>query len=149
MEKPKVTLQHTEGYLLGGFMLLITVAGYALSRVQPADPFSRNLSTVIAIIMTVFGGACFYCGGFTETLDENGIHIKRPFYSKSYLWSDVVKVSVEVVQQYKSKGPQFSLRINNRRFSLPLEYTKRTMACITCYYGQPDEDLWGKPLIFM
>ena len=150
MEKPSVTLRHDEGYLLGGFMLLITVAGYVLSRVVPADLSLQKLSTVIAIILTVFCGVCFYWGGFTETLDENGIHIKRPFYSKQYSWCDVIKVSVEVVRKYKSpKTPEFSLKIKNCKAPLALDYTKRTMACISCYYGQPDEDKWGKPPMYM
>ena len=145
MEKPSVTLRHDEAYLLGGFMALITVAGFVLSRVVPADPSARKLSLVVAIIMMVFCSACFFWGGFEETLDEHGIFIKRPFYSKRYLWSDVTKVSIEVVQQYKSKGPEASLRIKKRKLPLSLAYTKRSMACITCYYGQPDEDQRGKP----
>ena len=59
MEKPTVTLRHTEAYLLGGFMLLITVAGYVLSRVVPADQSSQKLSTVIAILLTAFWEPAF------------------------------------------------------------------------------------------
>ena len=149
MEKPSATLKHDTTYFLGGFMLLITVIAFTLSRVMPAEQSERNLSLVIAIIMTIFSVVCFYYGGFSETLDESGILLKRPFHSKKYLWSDVEEVSIEVVQQYKQKGPQFSLRIKGRKMLLSIGYTKRTMACITCYYGQPERDQWGKPPIFM
>lgn len=149
MKNPSVTLRHDEAHFLGGFMSLVTVAGFVLSRVLPADPFERRVSLVIAILMTVFCVACFFRGGFAETLDENGILIIRPFYSKRYFWNDVMKISVKVVQQYKAKGPVFTLRIKNRKLPLSLDYTKRTMVCITCYYGQPDEDQWGKPPMFM
>ena len=149
MEKPSVTLRHDEGYLLGGWLLIVTALIVALSHVVPADQQTRQTTLFVVIFTGVCSIACFSCGGFTETLDENGIHIKRPFYSKRYRWSDVMKVSVEVVQQYKGKGPEIAMKIKNRRLSLPLAYTQRSMACITCYYGQPDQDKWGKPPTLM
>ena len=60
-----------------------------------------------------------------------------------------MKVSVVVVQQYKCKGPEFSIRIKKRKLPLGLDYTKLSLACITYYYGLPDEDKWGKPPMFM
>ena len=146
MEKPSVTLRHDTYYLLGGFMLLMTVLLFVMSLVLPVAQQPGQPSVWWAVIpLLICSVACFWGGTFTETLDENGIYIKRPFYSQRYPWNDVTKVSIRVVQQYKCKGPEFSLSIKNRKMRLSLAYTKRAMSCITYYYGQPDEDHWGKP----
>lgn len=57
--------------------------------------------------------------------------------------------SVKVVPKYKScKTPEFSLRIKNRKLPLDIDYNKRSMACITSYYDQPDADKLGESLMF-
>ena len=149
MEQPSVTLRHDTAYLLAGFMLILTAINLTLTYVMPADLESRQISLVVAVPMILCCVACIYWGASTETLNENGIYIKRPFYSKRYLWSDVIKVSIEVMPSRGGKTPEFSLRIQKRRFPLAIAYTKRSMACITCYYGQPDQDKWGKPPVLM
>lgn len=146
MEKPSVTLRHDEGYLLGGILFILTALIIGMSTVVPIAQQTGQISVWIVVIPLVFCSiACFFWGSFTETLDENGISIKRPFCSKQYQWSDVTKVSIETVPSKGGKMPEYSLKIKNRRFALPIDYTKRTMACIICYYGQPDQDQWGKP----
>ena len=145
MEKPSVTLRHDEAYLIAGFMFIITAVGVVLTFAVPAAQETRQLSLIIAAVLVVFCVALFFLGGCTETLDEHGIFIKRPFYSKQYPWSDVVKVTIDAVLSKGGKHPEFSLRIKKRRLPLTLSYTKGVMACITCYYGQPDQDKWGKP----
>jgi len=149
MEKPSVTLRHDEAYLLGGFMFIITVASVSLSYVVPSDQQSRQVTLVAAILEFFFCVACICWGASTETLNENGISIKRPFYRKQHAWSDVTRVSVEAMPSRGGKRPVFSLEIKNRRFPLEIAYTKRSMACITCYYGQPNQEKWGKPPMLM
>ena len=149
MEKPSVTLRHNEGCFLGVFLLTMTGLMVGLSFVIPEAQGSGDISIFVMVLMLICSVACFFWGTFTETLDETGILIKRPYFSKKYQWCDIEQISIVVVQRYKSKDPEFSLKIKNSRFSLSIAYTKRTMACITCYYGRPDQDQWGKPPILM
>ena len=149
MEKPSVTLRHDEGYLLGGLLLIMTALVFGMSLVVPVAQQTGLISVWVVILLVLCSIACFFWGSFTETFDENGIFIKRPFCSKQYHWSDVTKVSIKAVPAKGGKMPEFSIEIKNRRFSLSIAYTKRTMACIIYYYGQPDRDQWGKPPMLM
>ena len=148
MEKPSVTLRYDTFYLVGGLMLLLAalIAGLASTSV---DQQSQRLSMVVAVLTAIFGVVCFLWGVSVTILNENGIFIKRPFYSKQYSWSDVEKVTIRWMPAKGGKRPEISLKIANRKTSLAIEYTKRTMACVTCYYGEPDLDKWGKPPVYM
>lgn len=149
MKKPTVTIRHDASHLIGGFLFIITSAIVGLTFVKPADQESGLITYIVITLSYVCCAVCFFWGASSETLDENGIYLKRPFCSKQYLWSDVTNVSVKVVQQYRRKGPEFSLKITNRRFPLTLDYTKSCMVCISYYYGEPDQDKWGEPPVFL
>lgn len=149
MEKPSVTLRHDAAYLLSALLFLISVGDVVLAYVSPADPQTRQMSFVAAMLLMPFCIACAFKGGSTETLDESGIFVKKPFYSRKYPWSDILEVSVETIHIRGGTTPVFSLKVKNRKRPLELAYNKRSKVCITCYYGQPDEDKWGKPPTLM
>ena len=122
----------------------ILLMAFVLNMVLPsAQRDERILGYVIAAIAVVIGVAFLFVARRSDTLDESGITIRCSTKEKRYDWSEIGKVSV-VPPQGKDL-PKLRFWTTDGQHIAYIDYTKRTLACVRAYYGEPDEDCWGKP----
>ena len=144
MEKTSVTLTHREGYLVTGLTFGGALLAIVLNTVMPsAQRDERILAYVIAAIAVVIGVVFFFIARCSETLDESGITLRRFSKVKCYDWNKIGKVSI-LPPQGKDL-PKIRFRTVDGAHIAYIDYTKRTLACVRAYYGEPDVDHWGKP----
>ena len=144
MEKTSVTLTHREGYLVTGLTFGGALLAIVLNTVMPsAQRDERVLGYVIAAIAVVIGVVFLFEARRSESLDEGGITIRSSSKVKHYGWDEIGKVGV-IAPQCKDL-PKLRFWTADGQHIAYIDYTKRTLACVRAYYGEPDEDRWGKP----
>lgn len=143
MEKPSVTIRHKEGYaaaglFFGGAVLIVFLNTVLLPERLEDQVLGYAIAAMAAVLAVVF----LLWARCTETIDENGIGIKRPFWWYRYPWDAVQRVGI--IPPPGKDLPKIEIRVAGRRSALLIDYTKRTAACVRHYYGEPDFDKWGK-----
>ena len=145
MEKTSVTLTHKEGYLVTGLTFGGALLAIVLNTVMPSpQQDERVLGYVIAAIAVVIGVVFLFVARRSEILDEGGITIRGVSKVKHYGWNEIGKVAV-IPPQGKDLPKLRFWTVDGQHIAY-IDYTKRTLACVHAYYGEPDEDRWGKPL---
>ena len=143
MEKISVAIQHKEGCAVSVVAFVGAALAFVLNTVLPsAQRDERILGYVIAAVAVVIGVAFLFVARRSDTLDESGITIRCSTKEKRYDWSEIGKVSV-VPPQGKDL-PKLRFWTMDGQHIAYIDYTKRTLACVRAYYGEPDEDCWGK-----
>ena len=144
MENLSVTIRHPEGKAAGGVLIGGGLLAGALTAFLPAgDPL---LGFAIAGTALILGGVFLRSARRTETLDDRGICIRTARGEMRYPWQSVERVTV-LPDRGKYSPPTIGFRITGRRGTLEIDYTRRTLACVRHYYGEPDFDEWGRPPI--
>lgn len=161
MEKPSVTIKYSGYYLIGGYILMLTLLPLFIVGTLPEEEKWMGWLAV-GLFLTAAVGVLLW-GATVDTIDERGISRTSMFGDRCWAWSDIAEVGVARIHSRKSvniyhpeicvtakggwlrrlAGKQWKLR--NLRTGLTLEYKKDTWACICHYYGEPDFDEWGKP----
>lgn len=146
MEKPSVTLTYPAasalGLLSGGFTVFF-VFMMTVSQEPVEDEVFLWGSVLLFVLVSVFS---FLMAASSQTLDEHGLRIKTPLFTKQFAWADVKRV--ELREQYGRRGsrhPELTMDLSGWLPGWPMDYTKRVMSCIRYYYGEPDFDNWGEP----
>lgn len=142
MENPSVTLHYREANAAGGILVVIGLLAAVLNTVLPSG--NAILGYVIAGIALVLAVVFFCMAKGSKTLDQDGICIRGIRSKKRFSWQSVERVTI-LPDRGKSFPPAIELRIAGQRGALEIDYTRRTLACVLRYYGQPDADQWGKP----
>ena len=142
MESPSVTLHYPEAKAAGGAFAGIGLLAAVLNMVLPNG--DTVLGYVVAGVALVLAVVFFCMAKGSKTLDEEGICIRGIRSEKRFSWQSVERVTI-LPDRGKSFPPAIELRIAGQRGGLEIDYTKRTLACVLRYYGQPDADRWGKP----
>lgn len=144
MNNPSVTIVRKEGYATAAVSFGMAVLIAFLNTVMPSAKRDEwILGYAIAAIAVVLAVAFLLWARCTETIDENGICIRRPFSQNRYPWDAVQRVGI--IPPPGKDFPKIEIRVADRRSPLLTDYTKRSLACIRHYYGQPDFDEWGQP----
>ena len=146
MEGPSVTITYQEGLALG--LICSGVAAFLVFMNAISSIFSDNpvmLWVVVGIAGTV-AVLCLLVAASSTTFDEHGIRFKTPLFTKQFAWSDVKFVELRVDHgRNGGEVPLLTMDIKGWIPGWPVSYTKRIMACIRCYYGEPNIDTWGRP----
>lgn len=139
MNDLSVTLTHkTESRLVGmAFLLLAIVCGVfaCIDR--------EIIGVVIAVCSVLCSGYFFIRAGTQQTLNGDGICIKSYFGERFYPWAMVEKT--KIIRTSSKDLPHIQFFIRGRKTTILVYYTKRTLACLLHYYGEPDEDRVKKP----
>ena len=96
-----------------------------------------SVGVVEAILAVLCSVAAFMSAGNEQILDSEGIHIKTYFGKNHYPWEIVEKT--RVVRLSSKDLPYIQFFIRGRKRTVLVYYTKRTLACLRYYYGEPDE----------
>ena len=139
METLSVTLEEKSTNILLGVMFLFA------ALIVGVIAFFDGQSVSIAV--TVIGAMCavFFLvrAGNKQILDANGIHIKTCFSEKHYAWDLVEKT--KIIKTSSKDLPHIQFYIRGCKKTVLVYYTKRTLACLYHYYGEPDVDCVKKP----
>lgn len=138
MSSCPVTIRHPEGYVLG-LLLPISLLPVLVEPVHTLSLFEILLFCALGVT-GLYG---LYRAASWEQLDETGILVKRPFFSKGYLWPEIQKVQLVPLRTTRGQFPQFLITLPDRSTPLRLRCTGTTLDAIRSWYGEPDEDLWG------
>ena len=146
MEKPSVTKTYQESLALG-----LVCGGFAefllfMNAISPSFSDDPVMLWVVAGIAGAAAVLCFLAAASSTTFDEHGICFKSPLFTKRFAWSDVK--FVELRKDRSRNGnyvPLLTMDLKGWIPGWPISYTKRIMACIRYYYGEPNIDTWGKP----
>ena len=144
MEKPTLTIEHKEGNLLS--VLFFLAAGFIFflnTALSPSRQEEQLLGYAIAVTAGVLGVFFLLWARCSETLDADGITIRRPFGTKHHSWEEVGKIGIQPPQG--KDLPKLWLQRADGRHIAQFYYTKRSLACIRFYYGDPDYDNWNNP----
>lgn len=134
-----VTLeQKPESILVGGMFLLMAVVCGIIACFD-----GQSVSIVIAVCCVLCSGYFFIRSGNQQTLNAEGIFIKSYFGQWHYPWNAVEKT--EILRTSHKDLPHIQFSIRGRRMPVLVYYTKRTLACLRLYYGEPDIDRVKKP----
>ena len=145
MDKPSFTETYQTGYVAGAACGGLLAFGLFMTFVTDSavDPLMLWIMTAALGLLTAF---FFLLGASSQTWDEHGIRIKTPLFTKQFAWSDVKFVELRADRGRNGGGvPLLTMDINGWIPGWPVSYTRRIMACIRCYYGEPNIDTWGKP----
>ena len=146
MEKPSVTITYQGflalGLVCGGFAAFLLFMN-AISPGFSDDPVMLWVMVGAAVLFAVL---CFLVAASSTTFDEQGIRFRSPLFTKQFAWSDVQFVALRK-ERTRNGGyaPLLTMDLKGWLPGWPISYTKRIMACIRCYYGEPNIDTWGKP----
>lgn len=142
MKPYTVTMQHWEGYLCGGLFLLVGLVVGCSALLRPLT----GMEIFILCLCALLAAVSFFRGASWERLDENGICTKNPFRKTLYPWDTVSHVGIILADNGRgSLFPRIRVQIRSRKWPVHFLYTKGTLAAIRLYYGEPDEDQWGRP----
>lgn len=161
MEKPSVTIKHSGYYLIGGYLLVLSLLPLLIVGTRPEEEKWMGWLAVGLCLAAALGMLLW--GATVDTIDERGISRTSMFGHRCWAWSEIAEIGVARVPDHKSinsfhpeicitakggwlrriAGKQWKIR--NLRTGLTLEYEKKTWDCIRHYYGTPDFDEWGKP----
>ena len=144
MENLSVTIRHPEGKAAGGVFVVFGFLAAVLNTVLPSG--DAILGYVIAGIALVLAVVFFCMAKGSKTLDQDGICIRGIRSEKRFSWQSVEQVTI-LPDRGKYSPPAIGFKIAERRDTLEIDYTKRTLACVRYYYGEPDFDEWGRPPI--
>lgn len=144
MEKPSVTIQHKEGYAASGAFFGAALLMFVLNTVMPSAQHDEQILGYAIVAMTAVMGAFFLLWArCSETLDEDGITLRRLSKVKRYGWNEIGSVSIQPPQG--KDLPKLQFRNTDGRHIAYIDYTKRALACVHVYYGNPDLSKWCKP----
>lgn len=134
-----VILTHPEGYILG----LLLPIGLLPVWVEPVHPLGIG-EILLFCALGVTGLYGLFRAASWERLEQSGIFLKRPFFKKQYAWSDIQKVQLVPRSTSRGRFPQFLITLPDRSAPVRLRCSKEALAAIQNWYGEPDEDLWGR-----
>ena len=133
MEKLSVTLkQKRESILMAGIFLLMALT---IGVVAYFD--GQVVSIAVALLCVLCSGVFFFRTGNEQTMDAAGIHLKTYLGENHYGWELVERVKIIRTSSKDLAHIQFFIR--GRRKTVLVYYTKRTLECLRCYYGEADE----------
>lgn len=139
MEKPSVTIQHKEAYAVSGILVTLALVISLLNDSTAEKGFPGLLITVLCLLLASF---FLFLGKSSERMDEKGIYIFTPFSAKQYHWDEISHVGILAPSGKDLPKVEIGLKKGG---ILQLDYTKRSLSCVRCYYGEPDWDKYGKP----
>lgn len=125
---------------MGGVVLVLALLALALTLFTGKERFVGIAVSALGLLIAAMG---FLRGRCSETLNECGITVKTAFSEKVFPWSAIR--SVEILPPGGKDLPKILLIVEGRKMALMIDYTKQTAHCVSCYYGKPDKDRWGKP----
>lgn len=132
-----VKLTHPEGYILG-LLLPVSLLPVVVEPVHTLSFWDILLFCSLGIV-GIFG---LYRAASWEQLDEAGIAVKRPFSRKLYPWTQVQKIRLVPFSTTRGRYPRFLITLPSR--TIPIRCTKASLAAVERWYGEPDEDNWGR-----
>ncbi|MBO5129967.1 MAG: hypothetical protein J6B95_06450 [Oscillospiraceae bacterium] len=143
MTSPSVTLLHKEAYVTSGGAFAFSLFILFLDRVFPAEGPEEVPGYLISAMCFALAFVFFLMGKRSETIDESGIRVQTIFSAKQYSWGHMKCISI--LPPCAKSPPMIQIKIEGRFMPLYLDYTKRSLACIRFYYGEPDFDKYKTP----
>ena len=139
MDNLSVTLEEKSTSILLGVMFLF--AALIVGVIAFFD--GQSVSIAVTVIGVLCSGYFFVRAGNKQMLDADGIHIKTYFSEKHYAWDIVEKT--KIIRTSLKNLPHIQFYIRGCKKTVLVYYTKRTLACLYHYYGEPDVDCVKKP----